>query len=143
MQSAPCSVKGQTALQRYRNEPFFCSGYSEHPAQLRLVEHKVQSMSKHPSVYRRAVFRGLHAVLQLPPRASLSKLVSLDCRKGTCPSFLLRAFTVCSRKVRDLLMALASYTCTRKNDKMRRRVKSSAHDTEGNCCGFVEQESLL
>ena len=54
----------------------------------------------------------IQTVLQFPPRASLSKLVSLDCLNGTCPSFLLRAFTVCSKKVRDLLMAFASCMTT-------------------------------
>ena len=74
-------------------------------------------------------------VLQLPPRASLSTLVSLDCRKGTkaapwseaeaeapsSPRPLLppapplelealdSAFTVCSRNERDLLMNMASF----------------------------------
>lgn len=51
---------------------------------------------------------GARTVLQLPPRASLSRLVSLDCRKGTWLSLRLSAFTVCSKKVRDLLIALAS-----------------------------------
>ena len=51
---------------------------------------------------------GARTVLQLPPRASLSKLVSLDCLKGTWLSLRLSAFTVCSKKVRDLLIALAS-----------------------------------
>ena len=59
--------------------------------------------------------RAGHSRLQLPPRASLSKLVSLDCLKGTWLSLRLRAFTVCSRKVRDLLIALASCTHTHRH----------------------------
>mmetsp|Transcript_11241 Transcript_11241/g.27398 ORF Transcript_11241/g.27398 Transcript_11241/m.27398 type:complete len:208 (-) Transcript_11241:463-1086(-) len=47
-------------------------------------------------------------VLQLPPSASRRTLVSLDCRKGTCWSRRLSAFTVCSRNVSDLLMYVAS-----------------------------------
>mmetsp|Transcript_11616 Transcript_11616/g.31667 ORF Transcript_11616/g.31667 Transcript_11616/m.31667 type:complete len:225 (-) Transcript_11616:681-1355(-) len=47
-------------------------------------------------------------VLQFPPKASRSTEVSLDCRKGTCASFLARAVTVCSRNDKDLLMLCAS-----------------------------------
>lgn len=74
-----------------------CMMHSHHPQQ---PSTPVISLPNIPATAR--------TVLQFPPRASLSKLVSFDCLKGTCASFLLRAFTVCSRKVRDLLMALAS-----------------------------------
>mmetsp|Transcript_34151 Transcript_34151/g.57383 ORF Transcript_34151/g.57383 Transcript_34151/m.57383 type:complete len:226 (+) Transcript_34151:318-995(+) len=49
-------------------------------------------------------------VLQLPPRESLSTAVSLDWRKGMCASFLDSACTVCSKKVSDLLMYIASFS---------------------------------
>mmetsp|Transcript_33681 Transcript_33681/g.82633 ORF Transcript_33681/g.82633 Transcript_33681/m.82633 type:complete len:224 (-) Transcript_33681:469-1140(-) len=49
-------------------------------------------------------------VLQLPPSASRSTPVSLLARNGTCASWRLSAFTVCSRKVRLLLMYVASFS---------------------------------
>ena len=47
-------------------------------------------------------------VLQLPPSASRSTDVSLLCRNATCLSPRDNALTVCSRKVRLLLMCVAS-----------------------------------
>ena len=51
-------------------------------------------------------------VLQLPPRASLSTLVSLDWRNGTPLTSSPREsdVTICSRNVSDLLMYVASFS---------------------------------